>query len=224
MTFTAVSEQGIFPSRGTAIITLCLAMKYIFRLQIYYSTNVRFCKEKKILPPLRAQIFCVKQNESNLLYLLFSSLTFFTSDSIFMYLFFTSSGAVIRTSPLNWNTQAKNVELGLTVTFALKRSLSTVVVSISSPKRSMIFTIYLLSASMVTSCSSISPSYIFRTLRLYSAGLKLSSLNAGSSVISTFLIRSILNGTMYLKHYPDNEYVLLFMKALILKQKSKFGY
>ena len=28
----------------------------------------------------------------------------------------------------------------------------------------------------------------------------------------------------HLKHYPDNEYVLLFMKALILKQKSKFGY
>lgn len=28
----------------------------------------------------------------------------------------------------------------------------------------------------------------------------------------------------HLKQYPDNEYVLLFMKALILKQKSKFGY
>ena len=28
----------------------------------------------------------------------------------------------------------------------------------------------------------------------------------------------------HLKHYPDKEYVLLFMKALILKQKSKFGY
>lgn len=28
----------------------------------------------------------------------------------------------------------------------------------------------------------------------------------------------------HLKHYPDNEYILLFMKTLILKQKSKFGY
>ena len=28
----------------------------------------------------------------------------------------------------------------------------------------------------------------------------------------------------HLKNYPDNEYVLLFMKVLILKQKSKFAY